>query len=137
MRRFGEGHDLGLSAVFEDQPRLDVGDLGARREVCHHQVAQVIGVTGGDVDEVVVRAGHVIEGDRLRERQRVLAEAVDQVSIVDGEPHADERLNGAAEGSRIDVGVKATDHPAGAQAAHPLEARRWGDPHSFCKILVR
>lgn len=49
--------------VFEDNPRLDVLNLGPGGKLVENEVAQLIGVAHSDVNQKVVLASHVIQRD--------------------------------------------------------------------------
>lgn len=66
--------------VFEDEGGLESRDLAASRERVEGEVAEVIGVANGDVDEKVVRSRYVEERQRLREGEDVSAEALQELA---------------------------------------------------------
>ena len=90
-----------------------------------------------DVDEEVVLPGHVVDRDRLGQRQRVLAERLHLLARVAGEAHEDERLHRDAERARLDERAEAGEDALLAQPPHPLEAARRGEPDPGRELLVR
>ena len=88
------------------------------------ELAQVVGVGGGDPQQVVGLAGHVEDREHAGQRAHVLGEGLDLVARVDREADGDERLQRAPEGGEVDLGVEAADDPARAQRADPRERGR-------------
>ena len=84
--------------------------------------------------------GHVVERDRLGQRQRVLAERLHLLARVAGEAHEDERLHGDAERARARRarGSRSGRRPraAGAPARGSSRARARPGPPAPCSTAV-
>ena len=81
--------------------------------------------------------GHVVDRDRLGQRQRVLAERLHLLARVAGEGDEDEGLHRDAERARLDDRPVAGEDALLAQPPHPLEAARRGEPDPGRELLVR
>ena len=78
--------------MLEDEPGLDVGHLGSCGERIHREIAEVVGVSDRHVDEIVIRAGDVVDGADLGETQNIFSEGRDDFTRVALEPDRDHRL---------------------------------------------
>ena len=95
------------AAVLVDQRRLGVGDRGVRGEVVDDELAQVLRVGRGEPHEVVRRARQVEDRQHAGQVAHGAGEGVDLLAVVDGQAHGDHRLQRAAQGGEVDLGVKA------------------------------
>jgi hypothetical protein len=78
------------------------------------------------MQQVVVWAGEVEEPERLRKREHVLHERIDQRPRVRAEADRDQGLELATERSQVDFGAEAPNDPSCTQTSNPLETRRRG-----------
>ena len=117
MGNRGEGSDRRLPHRFEDEPGLDVLDLGSDREIVEDEDPQVLGVGDGDVHEVVVGARDVEHSERLGQREQVAVEVVDQMARVHSKADRDQRLRRAAEERGVDIRVEPADDAPVAESA--------------------
>jgi hypothetical protein len=83
--------------VVVDERRPQIGDIAMPGDVVEHEVAQVRGVSDGDLDDEVVAAGHDEDRDGFRELGHVLPEPVDRLADLRVQPYVDESLNRAAQ----------------------------------------
>ena len=63
--------------VLEDQRRLGPRHVGVGVEVVDHEGPQICGVTGGHMDEEVIRTGQEVDVDHLRLAPDLLNERAD------------------------------------------------------------
>ena len=66
--------------VLENQPGLNVINLGPGGEAVEREVAQMIGVAYRDMDQEIIAAGHVKNAPNLGQLDHVLAKCIDEIS---------------------------------------------------------
>src|SRR3954449_11841222 len=98
--------------VVEDQVRLGAGHVGIPTEVDDHELAEVVGAGGGDVDVEVVGPAEEEHVEHLGERGDLGHEVGDVPARVRLQPDGDHGLDRAADRGRVDVGVITADHAA-------------------------
>lgn len=115
----GEG---GFAGRFVDEGGFDLGDLFACGEGVHGEVAEVIGVADGDVEDEVLAAGDVVDGLDFGEGLGVVVEGLDGGAGVGGEANGDDGFEGDAEGVGVDAGVVAEEDAVVTEAADAFKA---------------
>ena len=113
--------------MFEDQRGLRACHVGVGVQVLHHERAEIVGVTRGDVKDEVVGARQEVDVHHLRPAPDVLNEAADLAASVGLQADRDHRLQRQTERGRIDVSVKTTNHAEFLQPPDPAMTRRRGD----------
>ncbi len=86
---------------MEDQAGLYRGHFASCGEAVQDQSLEVLDVAGGDVDEVVLRAGQVVERAGLWLGQHVGDEGVDERSVMRADMDSEEGLHWPPKRGRI------------------------------------
>src|SRR5215211_2316613 len=118
-----EREQVGAFRAHEYERALQAPNLASLGEG-PDQLAQVIHIAKGDVDDEVGRTGKGHHAHRLRKRRRVLEQALDRAALRRALLDREDGLHRAADGRRIHVRSKAPDHASCSQLADAFEAGR-------------
>ena len=106
--------------VLEDDRCLDVRDFRLSGESAHRDISEVVRVADNDVNQEVVGAGHVVEGDNLGKLLGVLPEASYLGRLVAVESNRNHRLQPYSHNRRVNVGMEAPEHAGVLQPSDAL-----------------
>ncbi len=106
--------------VGEQECRLDVDDFGSFGEGGQREVAQVLGVAHGDVDEEVVGPGDVEDLYDLGQTECVRLKRLDNGARVHPDANRYHGLYPDADRCRVDVGVVAAQYAVLLKATDAL-----------------
>ena len=107
-----------------------------RGQVVDDELAQVLGIGGGDPHQVVGDACQVEHHQHSRQLPDRRREVVDLVARVDSKPDGYQRLERPAERRQVDLGVEAADHAPIPQGPQPRQRRRRRHPDAVGEALV-
>jgi len=108
-----------------------------RAEVIENETPQLPTARGGDVNEIVVGAGDEVHVQHLTQGGKLLRELPQMLPRTSLHTNRDHRLQVPAEGSRIDIGMKAPDHPTIDQRTHATQTGRRSDARHSSQSIVR
>lgn len=115
---------------------LKMLDLIAGCESIERQVAQVVGISDGNLHQIVVGTCNMAKSDDFGERERVVGEFLHLLTRMFAETHMNHRLQSDAKSRRIHICVSAFEDALFHQALHAGKATRWRQPHAGCQLFV-
>lgn len=123
--------------VLEYERGRHLRDLRPARQPVQHDVAQMLGIAHGKVQQIIRFARQVKDADRLLQRDEVVDELIERRARVSREPNRHERLKRPAKVREIEFSDEATDDPALAERAYAHETCARTEADAVGKLAVR
>ena len=108
-----------------------------RAEVIENETPQLLTARSGDVNEIVIGTGDEVHVQHLTHGGELLGELPQMPPRTSLHTNRDHRLQAPAEGSRIDIGMEAPDHPTIDQRTHTTQTGRRSDTRQSSQGIVR